>query len=168
MILTFAYLMRKGRRAMKLIKNMTLWGGLLLMGVAFTSCGGTSTTGGGSTSTSANSCLNDSNATAATIPASIATTYNLTYNETNTGGPITAGTATTFVVGTDGSLTIDGSTTLTDPCLYRGNAQEAIWFDDTNNLAYSLSSLTLGFNEINVSNNIYYDLTGFAFYGQYR
>jgi len=154
---------------MKTIKNaMYHFVMALFIAGAFTSCGGTTTGSGSNSASGTNSCLNDANATAATIPASIATTYNLTYNAINPGSSITTGTATTFVVGTDGSLTIDGATTLSGPCFYRGNAQEAIWFDDANSLAYALSSLTLGFNEINIANNVYFDQTGFAFYGQYR
>jgi len=108
------------------------------------------------------------NETSATIPASIAVTYNLTFTESTAGSGIANGTTTAFVVGTDGTLSIDGSLTLGDPYLYRGNTQEAIWIDDANNLAYSLSSLTAGFNEINVSINKNFDEAGFIFYGQYR
>lgn len=147
-----------------MLKNIKIVGLTLVMSFLMVACGGAS-----STSTNAGGARTlGPNEEAATIPASIATTYNLTYNETNAGAGITNGSTATFVVGTDGSLTINGTTTLTDPYLYRGNTQEAIWLDNTNNLAYSLSSLTLGFNEINVSNNLNYDDTGFQFYGQYR
>jgi hypothetical protein len=108
------------------------------------------------------------NETAATIPASIAGTYNLTFNENTIGSGIADGVMTEFVVGTDGTLTIDGNVVLSNPVLYRGNAQEAIWFDATNGVGYALSSLTAGFNEINVSNSKHFDQAGFTFYGQYR
>ena len=124
------------------------------------SCGPTSSPPGGGAALGPNQ-------TAATIPSSIAATYNLTYLEITAGSGITDGTTTTFVVSTSGTLTI-GSTVLSNPFLYRGNAQEAIWLDTANGLTYSLSSLTTGFNEINVSNDKMYDETGFQFYGQYR
>ncbi len=137
---------------------------ILILGLtALTSCGGSTSSSGSATTHTLGA-----NETAATIPASIAATYNLTFTENTAGSGIANGTTTSFIVGTDGTLSIDGSLVLGDPYLYRGNAQEAIWIDDANGLAYSLSSLTLGFNEINVSINKNYDETGFIFYGQYR
>lgn len=106
--------------------------------------------------------------TTATIPASIAGTYDLKYSETKTGSGIAADTSTTFIVGADGTLTIDAGIVLTDPVVYKGNLHEAIWFDNANNLSYALSSLVTGFNEINVGTNVFYDQAGYMFYGQYR
>lgn len=108
------------------------------------------------------------NETLATIPASIATTYNLTYYESTPGSGIVDGSVATFVVATNGTLTIGGSLVLDTPVLRNGNAHEAIWKDTTNDLEYALSSLVNGFNEINVSNNIPYTDPGFIFYGQYH
>lgn len=103
----------------------------------------------------------------ATIPASIAGTYTLTYGENATGSGIADGAEVEFEVKEDGSLIIDGTTALCNPILYKANAHEAIWKDEENDLAYALSSLTLGFNEINVSNNVHYDQGGFVYYGQF-
>ncbi|EDY87743.1 hypothetical protein GP5015_1232 [gamma proteobacterium HTCC5015] len=112
------------------------------------------------------------NETAATIPASIATTYQLTYSESAAGSGIADGKTTEFIVSTDGSLTVDAGTedcvTLVDPVLYLGNTHEAIWFDSDAGVQYALSSLETGFNEINVGTDTHYDQTGFTFYGQYR
>ncbi len=124
-----------------------------------TSTGTGTTTGGGALA---------ENEEAATIPASIAGTYNYTFNEISSGSGIADGTTTEFVVGTDGTLTIDGSTVLSGPVLYLGNEHEAIWFDDANDLGYALSSLVDGAREINVSSGVHFNQSGFTFYGQYN
>jgi len=110
------------------------------------------------------------NETPATIPEALAQQYNLTYFESTAGSGIADGTQRTFALGADGTLVIDGITTLTNPVLYRANPYEAIWTDTANNLKYAFSSIVPGdsFNEINVSNNIHYDQTGFTFYGQFK
>ena len=119
--------------------------------------------GGSSTSTTLGT-----DETAATITATMGGTYNLVYNEINTGSGIANGTTTTFVVATDGTLTL-GSTVLSGPYNYKGNTAEIIWRDPANSLNYALSFLVSGaFNEINVANNKNFDETGFQFYGQYR
>lgn len=108
--------------------------------------------------------------TAATIREELAKQYSLTFSQSKPGSGIANGTLRTFALGSDGSMVIDGVTTLTNPVLYLGNAHEAIWTDDANNLKYAFSSLVEGktFNEINVSNNVHYDQAGFIFYGQFR
>lgn len=113
---------------------------------------------------------NSTDETPATIPAEFAKQYNLTFTESTAGSGIANGTQRTFAIGTDGSLVIDGITTLNSPVLYKGNPYEAIWTDSANNLKYSASSIVAGetFREINVTNNLHYDQTGFKFYGQFN
>lgn len=144
------------------MKRLGFWNAAFLLTAIMTGCGGSS--GGGGTSSSSLG----ANETAASIPATIAGTYTLTFTESTAGSGIPDGTVTVFEIKTDGSMTIDSSKVLTGPVLYRGNPQEAIWFDHANNLSYALSSLTTGFNEINVAKDVYYDETGFVFYGQYK
>ncbi len=98
--------------------------------------------------------------TAATVPASFAGTYNLSYSLSAAGGPFSSGQAVTLVVGTDNSLCVDGKT-LTAPVLRNGNGHEAIWKDTAASVEYALSSLINGFNEVNVGG-----LGGSPFYGQ--
>lgn len=97
---------------------------------------------------------------AATVPASFAGTYNLTYSMSAAGGPFTNAQAVTLVVGTDNSLCVEGKT-LTSPVLRNGNQHEAIWKDTAASVEYALSSLVTGFNEVNVGG-----LGGSPFYGQ--
>ena len=113
---------------------------------------------------------NSTDETPATIPAEHAKQYNLTFKESAAGSGIADGTQRTFALGTDGTMVIDGTTTLNNPVFYKGNTYEAIWSDATNNLKYAFSSIRSGdsFNEINVSNNQNYDQIGFKFYGQFR
>ena len=144
------------------MKRLGFWSAAFLLTAMMTGCGGSS--GGGGTSSSSLG----ANETAASIPATIAGTYTLTFTESTAGSGIPDGTVTVFEIKTDGSMMIDSSKVLTGPVLYRGNPQEAIWFDHANNLSYALSSLTTGFNEINVAKDVYYDETGFVFYGQYK
>ncbi|RLA63222.1 MAG: hypothetical protein DRQ78_07110 [Epsilonproteobacteria bacterium] len=108
------------------------------------------------------------NETAATIPVYAVGTYEYTFHESVTGSGITDGVVSTFIVASDGTLTIDGSIVLSNPVIYRENGHEAIWFDTTNGLGYSLSSLISGVHEINVGTNVHYDQAGFIFYGQYN
>ncbi|GJM13532.1 MAG: hypothetical protein DHS20C12_19350 [Pseudohongiella sp.] len=98
--------------------------------------------------------------TAATVPSSFVGTYNLTYSQSASGGPFGNNEAVTLVVGSDGSLCVDGKT-LTSPVLRNGNAHEAIWADSSASVEYALSSLVDGFNEVNVGG-----LGGSPFYGQ--
>lgn len=98
--------------------------------------------------------------TAATVPASFAGTYNLTYSLFGAGGPLEDDQAVTLVVGTDNSLCVDGKT-LSSPILRNGNQHEAIWLDSATNAEYALSSLVDGFNEVNVGGP-----GGSPFYGQ--
>jgi len=98
--------------------------------------------------------------TAATVPASFAGTYNLTYSQSASGGPFSNSQAVTLVVGTDNSLCVDGNA-LSSPVLRNGNAHEAIWKDTSASVEYALSSLVNGFNEVNVGG-----LGGSPFYGQ--
>lgn len=98
--------------------------------------------------------------TAATVPASFAGTYNLTYSMSATGGSFSNSQAVTLVVGSDNSLCVDGKT-LTAPVLRNGNQHEAIWKDTAASVEYALSSLVNGFNEVNVGG-----LGGSPFYGQ--
>ena len=98
--------------------------------------------------------------TAATVPASLTGTYNLSYSMSAAGGPFSAGQAVTLVVGSDNSLCVDGKT-LTAPVLRNGNGHEAIWKDSSASVEYALSSLINGFNEVNVGG-----LGGSPFYGQ--
>ena len=111
------------------------------------------------------------NEEAATIPDSIATTYQVTFSESTPGSGIEDGTTSEFLVGTDGTLTVNAGSedcvTLVDPVLYSGNPYEAIWFDDTDELQYALSDVEGNFNEINVGSNVHYDQQGFVFYGQF-
>jgi hypothetical protein len=88
--------------------------------------------------------------TAATIPSSIAGVYHLNYSQANSGGPYSDGELVHFTVGEDGTLDINRQTVLTTPVLCGGNEQEATWKDLDTGLIYSLSSLTNGFNEINL------------------
>ncbi|MBO1927091.1 hypothetical protein J3998_05825 [Thiomicrorhabdus sp. 6S2-11] len=113
---------------------------------------------------------NGLNESPATILAEHAKQYTFTFTESAPGSGIADGTQRTFALGTDGSLVIDGSTTLTNPVLYKGNPYEAIWTDNTNNLKYAASSIVTGetLREINISNNLNYDQTGFKFYGQFN
>lgn len=104
---------------------------------------------------------------AATIPASIAGTYKLTYVESAEGSGIEDGSTVEMVVAEDGGLTIDGKVTFCNPVLFANNPHEAIWKDEENDLRFALSSLELGFNEVNVTDNLDY-YSGFTFYGQYR
>lgn len=100
--------------------------------------------------------------TPATIPASIAGTYSLTYSQNGAGGPFSNGQAVTVVVKTDNSLCING-TTYTNPVLRNSNAHEAIWKATSINTEFALSSLVTGFNELNLGG-----LGGSPFYGQLR
>lgn len=88
--------------------------------------------------------------TEATIPSSIAGVYHLNYSQANSGGPYTDGELVHFTVGEDGTLDINMQTVLTTPVLCGGNEQEATWKDLETGLIYSISSLTNGFNEINL------------------
>jgi len=98
--------------------------------------------------------------TPATVPASFAGTYNLTYSLSAAGGPFSNGQAVTLVVGTDSSLCVDGNS-FSSPVLRNGNVHEAIWKDTSASVEYALSSLVSGFNEVNVGG-----LGGSPFYGQ--
>lgn len=99
--------------------------------------------------------------TPATVPASIAGTYSLTFTQNAAGSPFSNGQAVTLVVGTDNSLCVDGKT-LTAPVLRNGNQHEAIWKDTAISVEYALSSLVTGYNEVNVS-----PFTG-VYYGQLK
>jgi len=108
------------------------------------------------------------NETPATIPAFVAGTYNWEFNT----GPFpttlyTAGQTVSFLVATDGTLTIDGSKVLSNPVLRFGNPHEAIWKDPADNVEYALSSIANSPNpphEMNLSR----DGTFTTFMGQFR
>ena len=98
----------------------------------------------------------------ATIPSSLAGTYDLTYSEIVTGGPFSNGESVTVVVNSDGTLCVN-ELTLTNPVLFNGNPAEAIWKDSAGGFNYSLSDLQSTFNEVNVgtsSNSFRGQLTG--------
>lgn len=91
--------------------------------------------------------------TAIDIPASISGEYNLSYFESQAGAPYTANQQVNFAINVDGEnkLRINNEVVLSLPVRCGTNENEAIWKDSDNNLIYSLSSLTSGFNEINVN-----------------
>jgi len=146
------------------MKRLALFSAAAVIAAIISGCGGSS---GGSSGGASSSSLG-ANETAAAIPVTIAGTYTLTFTESNAGSGIADGTVTVFEIKSDGSMTIDNGRVLTSPVNYRGNPQEAIWFDYAANLSYALSSLTTGFNEINVGTDVHYDEASFVFYGQYR
>ncbi|MCG8412763.1 MAG: hypothetical protein MI746_00975, partial [Pseudomonadales bacterium] len=85
----------------------------------------------------------------ATIPASFAGTYDLTYTEFNAGGPFVNGSAVSLVINSDGTLCIN-DLTLSNPVLQNGNPAEAIWKDESAGFNYAVSNLQSSFNEVNV------------------
>ena len=87
--------------------------------------------------------------TPATVPTSFIGTYNLTYANAQTGSPLTNGTAVTVVIAANNTVCLGGYT-LTNPVLRAGNQQEAIWTESSVGIEIALSSLTNGFNEINI------------------
>lgn len=97
--------------------------------------------------------------TPATIPGSLAGTYQLSYSQINGGGPFVDGTSVTLVINTNGTLCVN-DLVLTGPVLINGNPAEAIWKDSASGINYAVSNLTSGFNEVNVGAN------GGTFYGQ--
>lgn len=99
--------------------------------------------------------------TAATIPTSFLGTYNLTYDNAQTGSPVANGTAVQVVIAANNTLCLGGYT-LTNPVIRNGNGHEAIWTEGSLGIEISLSSLLNGFNEINVGP------TGGGFYGQLK
>lgn len=107
------------------------------------------------------------NEEAATIPASIAGSYTLTFSESASGSGFGDGDEVTFDVGTDGTISVAGCPVAENPVLYRGNTAEAIWFDDNNGISFQLSNLDTGFNEINIGNDVFYDEAGYMFLGQF-
>lgn len=105
----------------------------------------------------------------ASIPQELVGSYTLTFSETTSGSGFSDKAKQVFEVKADGSLIIEGGATLTNPVLYKGNKAEAIWIDDNAKLSYQLTDLVgKKFNEINVSNNIFYDQPGNKFYGQFK
>lgn len=88
--------------------------------------------------------------TPATIPASFAGTYDLTYSEINAGGPFVNGSAVSLVINSDGTLCIN-DLELSNPVLQNGNPAEAIWKDETAGFNYAVSNLQSSFNEVNVA-----------------
>lgn len=107
------------------------------------------------------------NETPATIPAHAAGTFNWTFDDGPNATPLyNDGDMVSFLVGTDGSLTFNG-TTLNNPVLRNGNPHEAIWKDTTNGVEYALSSIANAPNppvEINISA----DGTFNTFFGQFN
>lgn len=99
--------------------------------------------------------------TPATIPTSFLGTYNLTYENAQTGSPVANGTAVAVVIAANNTLCLGGYT-LTNPVIRNGNGHEAIWAESSLGIEISLSSLLNGFNEINVGK------VGGGFYGQLR
>ena len=99
--------------------------------------------------------------TPATIPTSFLGTYNLTYDNAQTGSPVANGTAVEVVIAANNTLCLGGYT-LTNPVIRNGNGHEAIWTEGSLGIEISLSSLLNGFNEINVGP------TGGGFYGQLK
>lgn len=99
--------------------------------------------------------------TPATIPTSFTGTYNLTYENAQTGSPVTNGTAVSVVITASNALCLGGYT-LTNPVLRNDNPHEAIWTESSLGIEIALSSLVTGFNEINVGK------VGGGFYGQLR
>ena len=99
--------------------------------------------------------------TAATIPTSFLGTYNLTYDNAQTGSPVANGTAVQVVIAANNTLCLGGYT-LTNPVIRNGNGHEAIWTEGSLGIEISLSSLLNGSNEINVGP------TGGGFYGQLK
>lgn len=95
----------------------------------------------------------------ATIPSSLAGTYQLSYSQVNGGGPFVDGTSVTLVVNSNGTLCVN-DLQLTGPVLLNGNPAEAVWKDTASGINYALSNLTSGFNEVNVAAN------GGTFFGQ--
>ena len=95
----------------------------------------------------------------ATIPSSLAGTYELSYSQINGGGPFVDGTNVTLVINSNGTLCVN-DLQLTGPVLLNGNPAEAIWKDTASGINYAVSNLTSGFNEVNVAAN------GGTFFGQ--
>ena len=86
---------------------------------------------------------------AVTVPTSFTGTYDLVYENAQTGSPLTNGTAVSVVVAPGGQLCLGGYT-LKDPVTRNGNAHEAIWKESSLGIEIALSSIVNGFNEINV------------------
>jgi hypothetical protein len=95
----------------------------------------------------------------ATIPSSLAGTYQLSYSQVNGGGPFVDGTSVTLVINSNGTLCVN-DLVLTGPVLINGNPAEATWKDTASGINYAVSNLTSGFNEVNVGAN------GGTFFGQ--
>lgn len=85
----------------------------------------------------------------ASVPSSFHGTYELTYANAQPGSPLTNGTAVSVVIAPGNVMCVAGYT-LSNPILLKGNPQEAAWTESTQGIQLSLSSLTNGFNEINV------------------
>ena len=93
--------------------------------------------------------LSQAQNTAATIPASFHGTWTLSYFKSSSTSAIENAAEKTFVFTANNELCFD-DTVLAIPVLLNGNPQEATWTDNSTGYVYSLSSLTSGFNEVNV------------------
>jgi hypothetical protein len=112
------------------------------------------------TATPTATATNPGDSPATTIPGSMQGTYNLTYQQASTGGPVANGTQTQFVL-TSNTLQFSGKT-LTNPVFRNGNMAEWIFRDG--NFEYAASRANdNSLNEINVAG-----VGGTPFYGQYN
>ena len=109
--------------------------------------------------------LSQAQNTAATIPASFHGTWTLSYFKSSSTSAIENGAEKTFVFTANNELCFD-DTVLAIPVLLNGNPQEATWTDSSTGYVYSLSSLTSGFNEVNVGEGTP-GASGFTFHGQF-
>lgn len=94
-----------------------------------------------------------------TVPTSFTGTYDLTYALAQTGSPLANGTAVSVVIAPGGAMCLGGYR-LTNPVTRAGNVNEAIWKESSLGIEIAVSSLTSGFNEINVGS------TSGTWYGQ--
>jgi hypothetical protein len=74
----------------------------------------------------------------ATIPSSLAGTYQLSYSQVNGGGPFVDGTSVTLVINSNGTLCVN-DLVLTGPVLINGNPAEATWKDTASGINYAVN-----------------------------
>ena len=86
---------------------------------------------------------------AATIPASLEGTYQVTFNRQVSFGVLPDGTQLTMVIAPGGSLCL-ADYVVANPVTRAGSPGEAVWSAPHLGLDLVLSDLTNGFNEVNV------------------
>lgn len=139
--------------------------------VFFSGCDdGEDVDGNANNSTCATECNVDSGISSdfhATINESLKGEYELTYNEIQAGGPFSDGDEAKFIIGSDGSLTVEfkGDCVTIDKALIDNNTDAEVRFKDdcVFQVWFLLSDNETGvFNEFNIT-----DATTQRFYGQF-